>query len=407
MIKLPNPNLQNYPPERRWQQVKGAADSARPDHQPGHLVSIGGLDHAGEWTSIWTDLPNAMYLLHILLQVQRATGVPVVTNEPGPMLPPLEGFYVDRSPGDQPPPSDHMTSALSERKADITFGGGAEASFSASQNADRMASREALAELREALRGLAPRGAGEDLGNREVIPLSPVQYAALLAAVDSALSFSSIPDSIPWDEKVRDIIVRLTGILEEMEPLLKQARRTVGAGPHTALSERKADITFGGGAEASFSASQNADRMASREALAELREALRGLAPRGAGEDLGNREVIPLSPVQYAALLAAVDSALSFSSIPDSIPWDEKVRDIIVRLTGILEEMEPLLKQARRTVGALLPLLTALRKAIEAMHAAVGAALEVFGGKADDVSKSGAPHEDREGGANGGNNPDA
>lgn len=85
-MKLPDATLQNFPPERRWQQVQGALDQARPQ-QGDHLVSIGGLDHEGERTSIWVDLPNAMHLLHLLTKVQHATGAPYQMTRPAPTKP--------------------------------------------------------------------------------------------------------------------------------------------------------------------------------------------------------------------------------------------------------------------------------------------------------------------------------
>jgi hypothetical protein len=75
-------SLGNFPPNRRWQRVEGIVHQPRSKPGAKDLVSIGGRDHRGEEVSFWTDLPNAMYLLNMLTQIQRETGARVPSTLP-------------------------------------------------------------------------------------------------------------------------------------------------------------------------------------------------------------------------------------------------------------------------------------------------------------------------------------
>lgn len=83
-------HLANFPPEERWERVEGALyqPRSRPDAPP--LVSINGRDHTGAEVRFWTDLPNAMHLLHHLAQIQRSTHAQVPSNPP-PACEPFDG----------------------------------------------------------------------------------------------------------------------------------------------------------------------------------------------------------------------------------------------------------------------------------------------------------------------------
>jgi hypothetical protein len=74
--------LSNFPPDKRWERITGLQLQDRSE-QKETLVSIAGNDHEGEYTTIWIDLPNAMYLLGFLAQIQRETRAAVPNEQPG------------------------------------------------------------------------------------------------------------------------------------------------------------------------------------------------------------------------------------------------------------------------------------------------------------------------------------
>jgi hypothetical protein len=78
--------LSNFPPEKRWDGIMGVLFQDRPELGDS-LVSITGRDHKGEYTTIWVDLPNAMYLMAMLSGIQRDTKANVPLTEPGSTKP--------------------------------------------------------------------------------------------------------------------------------------------------------------------------------------------------------------------------------------------------------------------------------------------------------------------------------
>lgn len=71
-----------FPPELGWHSVQGALYKAQPDG-PARRVKISGYDHKGEETSFWVDLPNAMFLMAMLYNMQKDLKCPVPL-EPAP-----------------------------------------------------------------------------------------------------------------------------------------------------------------------------------------------------------------------------------------------------------------------------------------------------------------------------------
>jgi hypothetical protein len=83
-------NLANFPPEQRWETVQGAGIQGALSKDGHLLVSIQGRDHTGAMTAIWTDLPNAMYLMNLLYNLQRQLGAVVPSDTP-PACKPYDG----------------------------------------------------------------------------------------------------------------------------------------------------------------------------------------------------------------------------------------------------------------------------------------------------------------------------
>lgn len=75
------PRLANFPPERRWEAVEGASFQPLSTHEGG-VLSISGRDHTGAEVKIWTNLPNAMYLLNMLANIQKDIRAPVPSTPP-------------------------------------------------------------------------------------------------------------------------------------------------------------------------------------------------------------------------------------------------------------------------------------------------------------------------------------
>jgi len=74
--------LANFPPELRWEKVEGVMSQGE-STPADSLVSISGLDHKGEYVKFWVNIPNAMYLLNLLAQLQQQTGAAVPSEQPG------------------------------------------------------------------------------------------------------------------------------------------------------------------------------------------------------------------------------------------------------------------------------------------------------------------------------------
>lgn len=77
-----NAQLSNFPPDKRWQKVDGVLFQQRTNLQDAALLSISGRDHTGAEVRFWTDLPNAMYLLNFLTQIQKQSSANVPSNPP-------------------------------------------------------------------------------------------------------------------------------------------------------------------------------------------------------------------------------------------------------------------------------------------------------------------------------------
>ncbi len=73
--------LANFPPNERWAKVEGIIFFQPQEGQPS-LVSIGGRDHKGKVVTFWTDLPNAMYLMNLLSQLQHDRHCSVPSRPP-------------------------------------------------------------------------------------------------------------------------------------------------------------------------------------------------------------------------------------------------------------------------------------------------------------------------------------
>ena len=73
--------LANFPPSKRWAKVSGVIFFQPRNGQP-PLVSIDGRDHKGDVVKFWTDLPNAMYLMNLLSQLQKDRRCPVPSRAP-------------------------------------------------------------------------------------------------------------------------------------------------------------------------------------------------------------------------------------------------------------------------------------------------------------------------------------
>jgi hypothetical protein len=82
--------LLNFPPDRRWKRVTGVMIQPRSDVSQPPLVAIAGIDQSGAETKIWTDLPNAMYLMNMLSQL-RAEHFSAVPSEAPPECLPFDG----------------------------------------------------------------------------------------------------------------------------------------------------------------------------------------------------------------------------------------------------------------------------------------------------------------------------
>lgn len=82
--------LANFPPDRRWQQITGVM--IQPRSSAGHppLVAIAGLGQQGEPVRIWTDLPNAMFLMNMLSQLRPEHFSSVPSTQP-PACEPYDG----------------------------------------------------------------------------------------------------------------------------------------------------------------------------------------------------------------------------------------------------------------------------------------------------------------------------
>lgn len=80
-----NSFLSNFPPDLRWERVEGLLfqEGSTPEDS---LVGIGGRDHRGEEVRFWTNLPNAMYLMNLLYQIQRQLNADVPSS-PSPCKP--------------------------------------------------------------------------------------------------------------------------------------------------------------------------------------------------------------------------------------------------------------------------------------------------------------------------------
>lgn len=72
--------LTDFPPETHWKNISGLQYRQAEDGR--HLVSIQGRNQKEEIVNIWTDLPNAMYLLGLLRHLQETTGEPVPADQP-------------------------------------------------------------------------------------------------------------------------------------------------------------------------------------------------------------------------------------------------------------------------------------------------------------------------------------
>lgn len=79
--------LKAFPPDARWKSIEGVL--SQPRSEPGRppLLSIQGRDPSGAERRIWTDLPNAMYLLRLLQELQRRTGAELPSSPPDPCEP--------------------------------------------------------------------------------------------------------------------------------------------------------------------------------------------------------------------------------------------------------------------------------------------------------------------------------
>ena len=73
--------LRNFPPENRWERVEGVLIQSRQSPE-GDLISVNGRDHKGEVVEFWTDLPNAMYLMSLLANIQSRSRADVPSAAP-------------------------------------------------------------------------------------------------------------------------------------------------------------------------------------------------------------------------------------------------------------------------------------------------------------------------------------
>jgi hypothetical protein len=78
--------LANFPPEKRWEAVEGAYFQPLSSHEGGVLF-VSGRDHTGAEVKFWTNLPNAMYLLNMLAQIQKDVRAQVPSNPPAACKP--------------------------------------------------------------------------------------------------------------------------------------------------------------------------------------------------------------------------------------------------------------------------------------------------------------------------------
>lgn len=78
--------LANSPSELQWTKVEGVSFRPSSNH-PGGVLSIAGRDHSGAEVKFWTDLPNAMYLMNMLANIQRDVQAPVPSTQPAPCAP--------------------------------------------------------------------------------------------------------------------------------------------------------------------------------------------------------------------------------------------------------------------------------------------------------------------------------
>jgi hypothetical protein len=75
--------LRGYPEERRIPRITGVEIQERPGTGQPALIAIGYFDQTGVPARIWTDLPNAMFLLKLLADVQNQTGAKMPLMPPG------------------------------------------------------------------------------------------------------------------------------------------------------------------------------------------------------------------------------------------------------------------------------------------------------------------------------------
>ena len=87
MPSLGEINPANFPPEKRWAKVEGVLFQPQSNPADPILIAIGGRDHTGAEVRFWTDLPNAMYLMNMLAQVQKELSAYVPSNPPGECMP--------------------------------------------------------------------------------------------------------------------------------------------------------------------------------------------------------------------------------------------------------------------------------------------------------------------------------
>jgi hypothetical protein len=72
----------DFPSKDMWAEVRGAQFRRGSDGRI--LVSIQGTNQQQETVSMWTDLPNAMYLLFLLRQIQERAGAEEVSQPQPP-----------------------------------------------------------------------------------------------------------------------------------------------------------------------------------------------------------------------------------------------------------------------------------------------------------------------------------
>ena len=72
----------DFPAESKWDQVQSIRYSQAPEKASLPLVSIQVRDHTGAPSRVWMEMPNAMYLMNLLLQLQMSTKAAVPTTAP-------------------------------------------------------------------------------------------------------------------------------------------------------------------------------------------------------------------------------------------------------------------------------------------------------------------------------------